>query len=136
MGEPSYIPELFLILSQRFGLLLACAMAVITLAPMGRLGLGRAPQGSRTALLIALFGLFGILGTYTGNNVFQSYANLRAMAVISAGLFGGPAVGVGAGLIAAAHRYLIDVGGFSALPCAIATLLEGTAAGLMAARMS
>lgn len=136
MGEPSYVPELFLILSQRFGLLLACAMAVITLAPMGRLGLGRAPHSSRTALLIALFGLFGILGTYTGNNVFQSYANLRAMAVISAGLFGGPAVGFGAGLIAAAHRYLIDVGGFSAMPCAIATLLEGTAAGLMAARMS
>lgn len=135
MGEPSYIPELFLILSQRFGLLLACALAVLTLAPVGRLELGRAPRGSRTVLLIALFGLFGVMGTYTGNNVFQSYANLRAMAVISAGLFGGPAVGIGAGLIAGGHRYLIDVGGFSALPCALATILEGTAAGLIAARM-
>ncbi len=135
MGEPSYVPELFLILSQRFGLLLACVFAVLTLVPMGRLGLGRAPQGSRMALQIALFGLFGILGTYTGNNVFQSYANLRAMAVITAGLFGGPAVGIGSGLIAGGHRYFIDIGGFSALPCALATLIEGTAAGLIAARL-
>lgn len=135
MGEPSYIPYLFVSLSQRFGLLLACAFAVLTLAPMGRLGLKRAPRGSQTLLQILLFGIFGILGTYTGNNVFQSYANLRAMAVITAGLFGGPAVGFGSALIAAGHRYLIDVGGFSALPCALATLAEGTAAGLIAAKL-
>ncbi len=78
--------------------------------------------------------MFGVLGTYSGNAVFQSFANLRGMVVVTAGLFGGPVVGIGAGLIAGGHRYLMDIGGFSALPCGLATLLEGTVAGLIARR--
>ena len=128
------VPGLFVNLSQRFGLLLAGGFAIMTMAPFERMGLGRERPGWGTVAVTILFGLFGILGTYTGNYVFHSYANLRAMGVITAGLFGGPAVGIGAGLIAGGHRYLIDVGGFSALPCALATFLEGTAAGLIARR--
>ncbi|WP_300156795.1 LytS/YhcK type 5TM receptor domain-containing protein [Solidesulfovibrio sp.] len=128
------VPDLFLNLSQRFGLLLAGGFAIMTLAPFERLNMGRDRPLWSTLAVTALFGVFGILGTYTGNYVFHSYANLRAMGVITAGLFGGPAVGIGAGLIAGGHRYLIDVGGFSALPCALATFLEGTAAGLLARR--
>ena len=56
------------------------------------------------------------------------------MVVITAGLFGGPGVGFSVGLIAGSHRYLIDIGGFSALPCGLATMLEGTVAGLIARR--
>lgn len=128
------VPDLFVNLSQRFGLLLAGGFAIMTLAPFERLNMGRKRPLWSTLAVTALFGLFGILGTYTGNYVFHSYANLRAMGVITAGLFGGPVVGVGAGLIAGAHRYLIDVGGFSALPCALATFLEGAAAGYVARR--
>jgi two-component system, LytTR family, sensor histidine kinase LytS len=128
------VPGLFLDLSQRIGLLLAGGFAIMTLAPLERLDFGRARPVWATACVTALFGLFGILGTYTGNYVFHSYANLRAMGVITAGLFGGPVVGIGAGLIAGGHRYLIDIGGFSALPCALATLMEGTLAGLVARR--
>jgi two-component system sensor histidine kinase LytS len=126
------VPDLFIQLSQRFGLLLAGGFAIMSMTPLERMGPGRDRPRWVSTLLVALFGLFGILGTYTGNYVFQSFANLRAMGVITAGLFGGPVVGFGAGLIAAGHRYLIDVGGFSALPCSLATLLEGTAAGLIA----
>ncbi|TVM18474.1 transcriptional regulator [Oceanidesulfovibrio indonesiensis] len=132
---PDYLPELFIILSQRFGLLLAGGLAVLTLTPIGRISLTRKPSRRLWIAQMLMFGLFGILGTYTGNAVFQSYANLRAMGVITAGLFGGPAMGLGAGLIAGGHRYLIDIGGFSALPCALATVLEGLAAGLVARRL-
>jgi len=128
------VPELFLILSQRFGLLLAGGFAVMTVTSLDKLGTRRGRPLWATLLLIVIFGLFGILGTYTGNVVFKSYANLRGMVVITAGLFGGPAVGFGAGLIAGGQRYLIDIGGFSALPCGLATLLEGTVAGLVARR--
>jgi two-component system sensor histidine kinase LytS len=128
------VPGLFVHLSQRFGLLLAGGFAIMTLAPFERMGLGQKRPAWATAAVTVLFGVFGILGTYTGNAVFHSYANLRAMGVITAGLFGGPVVGIGAGLIAGGHRYLIDVGGFSALPCALATFLEGAAAGLIARR--
>jgi two-component system sensor histidine kinase LytS len=128
------VPTLFIQMSQRFGLLLAGGFAIMTMAPFERMGMGRERQGWATAAVTVLFGVFGILGTYTGNYVFHSYANLRAIGVITAGLFGGPVVGIGAGLIAGGHRYLIDIGGFSSLPCALATFLEGTAAGLIARR--
>ncbi|MGE4538143.1 MAG: LytS/YhcK type 5TM receptor domain-containing protein [Desulfovibrio sp.] len=128
------VPELFITLSQRFGLLLAGGFAIMTLAPFERMNIGRDRPLWSTLAAIVLFGLFGILGTYTGNYVFHSYANLRAIGVITAGLYGGPVVGIGAGLIAGGERYLIDIGGFSALPCALATILEGTAAGLIARR--
>lgn len=128
------VPDLFVNLSQRFGLLLAGGFAIMTLAPFERMSTARERPVWATVAVTVLFGLFGILGTYTGNYVFHSYANLRAMGVITAGLFGGPVVGIGAGLIAGGHRYLIDIGGFSALPCALATFLEGTAAGLVARR--
>ncbi|MFP5259666.1 MAG: LytS/YhcK type 5TM receptor domain-containing protein [Acidobacteriota bacterium] len=128
------VPGLFINLSQRFGLLLAGGFAIMTMAPFERMGLGQKRPVWTTLAVTILFGVFGILGTYTGNSVFHSYANLRAMGVITAGLFGGPWVGMGAGLIAGGHRYLIDIAGFSALPCALATFLEGTAAGLIARR--
>ena len=128
------VPGLFLDMSQSIGLLLAGGFAIVSLAPLERLHFGRDRPVWATISVTVLFGLFGILGTYTGNYVFHSYANLRAMGVITAGLFGGPVVGFGAGLIAGGHRYLIDIGGFSALPCALATLMEGTVAGLTARR--
>lgn len=128
------VPELFLNLSQRFGLLLAGCFAVMTVTAIDKLGPRRDRPLWATALLTLLFGLFGVLGTYSGNAVFQSFANLRGMVVVTAGLFGGPVVGVGAGLIAGGHRYLMDIGGFSALPCGLATLLEGAAAGFIAHR--
>lgn len=128
------VPELFLNLSQRFGLLLAGGFAIMTVTSLDKLGPRRDRPMWATLLLVVLFGLFGVLGTYTGNAVFKSFANLRAMVVVTAGLFGGPGVGFGVGFIAGAHRYLIDIGGFSALPCGLATLLEGTVAGLIARR--
>ncbi|MBG0777842.1 MAG: histidine kinase [Desulfovibrionaceae bacterium] len=131
MGMPDYVPELLMSLSERFGLILAAAFAIMTLAPMDKLGLNRRAAPTGKLVQVVLFGMFGVLGTYTGNHVFQSYANLRAMGVITAGLLGGPVVGFGAGLVAGGHRLLIDIGGFSAIPCALSTLLEGTAAGIV-----
>lgn len=129
------VPELFLNLSQRFGLLLAGGFAIMTVTNIDKLGPRRDRPLWATILLIVMFGVFGILGTYSGNVVFRSFANLRGMVVITAGLFGGPAVGVGSALIAAGHRYLMDIGGFSALPCALGTLIEGVAAGVVSRRM-
>ena len=46
-----------------------------------------------------------------------------------AGLVGGPWVGLGAGLIGGVHRYFI--GGFTAIPCALGTIISGLAAGIV-----
>lgn len=122
------------VLIERFGLVVAAAFMLLSFRPLERLG-GKHTSTVQTTYYVIFFGLFGILGTYSGNDIHQSVANLRAMAVITGGLFGGPVVGAGAGLIAGLHRNLIDIGGFSALPCGLATLIEGVVAGLVARKL-
>lgn len=123
--------NILLALAELFGLMVGVVLLFMTMAPMRRMQLPNEESWTRSLFVMLLFGLFGILGTYTGNAVFDSVANLRAMVVISGGLFGGPVVGIGAGLIAGAHRISMDMMGFSAWPCGIATAMEGMAAGLV-----
>ncbi|WP_243546164.1 LytS/YhcK type 5TM receptor domain-containing protein [Pseudodesulfovibrio tunisiensis] len=121
--------EIILTLAERFGLLVGGVFLVMIFTPAQRIGFTHGQSRMRTLLLMLFFGICGILGTYTGNSVFGSVANLRAMVVITGGLFGGPVVGFGSGLIAGAHRILTDLNGFSAWPCGISTAIEGLAAG-------
>ena len=123
--------QIILVLGERFGLMVGVVFLLMTITPVQRMNFIRVEPRSRTVMVMFLFGMLGILGTYTGNSVFQSVANLRAMVVITGGLFGGPLVGIGAGLIAGMHRILTDLHGFSAWPCGIATAWEGLLAGLV-----
>ena len=122
---------LILALAERLGLIVAGAFLLLTITPIHKMRLRTGPAWRSTLLQVLFFGAAGILGTYGGNLVSQSVANLRAMAVITGGLFGGPVVGIASGLIAGGHRILIDIGGFSAVPCGLATMIEGTVAGLL-----
>ena len=63
--------------------------------------------------LIGIFGLFSIYGTLSGIQILGAIANIRDLGPMIAGLMGGPIVGLGAGLIGAAHRYFL--GGMTAL---------------------
>ncbi len=81
------------------------------------------------ALMIIVFGLISIFGTYTGIDIFGAQANVRDLGPMVAGLVGGPIVGVGAALIGSIHR--LTLGGFTAVPCALSTLLAGLFAGLI-----
>ena len=78
--------------------------------------------------LILVFGGFSVYGTYSGVHLFGAIANTRDLAPLVAGLVGGPIVGIGAGIIGSIHRY--SLGGFSAIPCSLATLLAGVIGGL------
>ncbi len=109
-------------------ILIAGAFIILAISPIQEFSF-RQDKLKNRLFLIAFFGLFGVLGTYSGNEIFNSIANLRAMAVVTAGFFGGPIVGLGAGLIAGGHRFLIDPWGFSAVACSLATILEGVGAG-------
>ena len=128
------ISLLILKLLEHVGLIVAAAFILLGMAPVQPMILGRSTLRHRLFLML-FFGVVGIMGTYGGNLIFDSFANLRAMAVITGGLYGGPLVGLGAGLIAGGHRFLIDIWGFSAFPCALATTLEGLVAGCIAARL-
>lgn len=76
-----------------------------------------------------VFGLIGIIGTYSGVPVNGAIANSRSIGVIVAGLFGGPTIGLFAGLIAGIHRMVIPDGRFTAIACGISTIIGGLIAG-------
>lgn len=76
-------------------------------------------------ILSIIFGTFGILGTYIGTEINGAIANTRIIGVISGGVLCGPFVGILSGIIAGLHRGLINMGGFTALPCAISTIIAG-----------
>nr|WP_321259133.1 LytS/YhcK type 5TM receptor domain-containing protein [uncultured Pseudodesulfovibrio sp.] len=130
-----HILDLLVTLIGRFGAMMAIGLFVLTLSPLGKLGVNRRPEKKYRIMLAVLFGMLGIMGTYSGDIVFDSYANLRGVYVITGGLLGGPIVGFGAGLIAGGHRLLIDIGGFSSIPCGLATFLEGIIAGYVSTHL-
>lgn len=82
------------------------------------------------AILIIIFGALAIYGTYSGIKLPSgAIANIRDIGPMVAGLIGGPVVGLGAGLIAGVHRYFL--GGLTAVPCSLATVIAGFAAGMI-----
>lgn len=86
-------------------------------------------------LLSFIFGIYGIIGTYTGIPISGAIANARVVGIFVGGLLGGPFVGALSGIIAGGHRYLIDIGGFTAFACALSTLIEGVMAGFLKKKM-
>ncbi|MFC1907819.1 LytS/YhcK type 5TM receptor domain-containing protein [Chloroflexota bacterium] len=79
-------------------------------------------------ILVIIFGILAIYGTYSGVKTIGAIANIRNLGPMIAGLIGGPWVGLGAGLIGGVHRFFL--GGFTATPCAIGTILSGLAMGV------
>lgn len=121
-------------LAKHAGAIAAAALILLAISPIQEFDVIRKTHLNKI-FLILFFGFFGIMGTYSGNQIFDSFANLRAMSIITAGLYAGPFVGTGAGLIAGIHRMIIDPWGFSAIPCSLATLIEGLCAGLLSRRL-
>jgi two-component system, LytTR family, sensor kinase len=128
------ITELLITLFENFGIIAAAAFLLLSWGAFRKLVLKETTLKDKFVLIL-FFGTFGILGTYVGVPVEGAIANLRAMAVITAGLFGGPIVGIGAGLISGGHMILIDIDGFACIPSGLSTFLEGMAAGLISARL-
>ncbi len=82
------------------------------------------------AVFTVLFGLFSIFGTYIGiTDSSGAISNIRDLAPMVAGIVAGPFVGLAVGLIGGVHRFFL--GGVTALPCALATILAGLLAGMV-----
>ncbi len=80
-------------------------------------------------IMVGIFGALSIFANYSGVEILGAIANLRDMGAMIAGLLGGPAVGLATGLISGIYRYYL--GGFTAVPCALATLLSGIFGGIV-----
>lgn len=81
--------------------------------------------------MMVIFGVMGIISTYTGVKVGGAIANTRVISVIVGGIIGGPAVGLGAGVIAGVHRFAIDINGFTGVACCVSTIIEGIIGGIL-----
>ena len=81
------------------------------------------------AIFILIFGAVSIFGTYSGIEIFGAIASVRDLGPMIAGLIGGPVIGLGAGLIGGIHRYFL--GGFTCVPCSLATVLAGLFGGII-----
>lgn len=120
---------LFISLVERMSVVITLAF-VLTRSRIFRKLLQEQATPYQQTLLIILFGLLGIFGSYTGIPVQDALANSRVVAPMVGGLFGGPLVGLFSGLIAGGHRYFL--GGFTALACGVSTTVEGLLGGLIA----
>ncbi|MDI6601057.1 MAG: sensor histidine kinase [Thermoanaerobacteraceae bacterium] len=126
--------SIFIGMVNRLGIIVTIAFILSRLDMFKRIILGRDINKGSKILMVAIFGAFGILGTYTGVPINGALANSRAVGVIIAGLLGGPWVGLGAGIIAGLHRWGIDIGGFTAVACAVSTITEGLVSGMLSKR--
>ncbi len=85
--------------------------------------------GTNRLFMALFFGVFSIYGTLSGIEIFGAVANFRDLGPTVAGLLAGPLVGAASGLIGGIYRY--QLGGLTALPCAIAPVMAGFAGGIV-----
>lgn len=102
---------------------------VLTRTRLYRQVIDRRFSWSGRAVMIVLFGVFSIWGTLAGVEVMGGIANTRDLGPALGGLLGGPIVGLGAGAIGAIQR--LTMGGFTAVPCALATVAAGLSGGVV-----
>lgn len=105
---------------------------LLTQTPVAR-SLFNLEQSVRKQIYLGIFfGAISMLGTLLGMQTHDAIANIRDVGAITGGLFGGPIVGLIAGLMGGVHRAYL--GGFTGNSCALATILNGTFAGLLYTR--
>ncbi|ASK62488.1 sensor histidine kinase [Virgibacillus phasianinus] len=136
---------LTIVLFERIGLLLVLAF-VLTRIPGFRSLLYREFSKRMSFVHACMFGMFGIAGTITGVVVEgdsvvisdfiwsvgedQMIVSSSLVAIVIAGLLGGPVVGFGAGIIAGAHLFYL--GGIGFIANSLINPLSGFLAGLTA----
>ncbi|MBA1335490.1 MAG: Autolysis histidine kinase LytS [Firmicutes bacterium] len=118
-------------LANKLGILIMLVFFLSRVRVFKKLILKKDISFSERIILSLIFGGMGIMGTYYGIPVMGSIANSRIIAVMIGGILGGPVVGLGAGLIAGFHRWVIDIGGITALACGISTVIQGAIGGYL-----
>lgn len=107
------------------GLLVLLATLLTNMPAVRKLFRGENNTTIQKMALAVIFGAISIVSTYTGTRTGGAIVNTRVIGVLTAGIMGGPFVGMMTAVIAGAHRFLFDIGGFTAVSCAVSTLVEG-----------
>ncbi len=123
------IVDIIFSLMNKLGIIIILAVIISKIGIFKRLISKKDASASDKIILAVVFGLIGVLGTYSSVPVNGALANTRVVGVMVGALLGGPLVGFIAAVIAGGHRFLIDVGGFTAVACAVSTIAEGLIGG-------
>ncbi|EKK5268597.1 sensor histidine kinase [Cronobacter dublinensis] len=127
--------DMLLAVFDRAALMLICLFFLIRIRLFREL-LHKSAHTPRELLAVtAIFSLFALFSTWSGVPVEGSLVNVRIIAVMSGGILFGPWVGLITGAIAGLHRYLIDIGGITAIPCFITSIVAGGLSGLISRRV-
>lgn len=143
--EGIHVWQLLLSLFERLAIIVMIAFLLTRLPYFRKLIFQQELNSIQRFLFMIIFGLFGIIGTYTGLTIHaetaefskgagflqeeEAIANSRVIGVVIAGLLGGWRVGLGAGIIAGGHRLFL--GGFTAVACGVSTMIAGLLAGIV-----
>ncbi|MBM0065996.1 sensor histidine kinase [Alkalicoccobacillus gibsonii] len=127
----SYL-EMFIHLLERAALLLIC-LYFLTKIPGFRELLQKDKLSTPRELTVVtfVFCAFALFGTYSGIEVEGSLVNVRTIAIVAGGILFGPWVGIITGVVSGVHRYVIDIGGVTAIPCLITSITAGIMAGIV-----
>jgi len=82
-----------------------------------------------------VFTFLAIFGTYSGINYMGSIVNTRIISIVSGGILFGPMVGITAGVFSGIHRYFMDIGGITSVPCLLSSILAGVLSGFLYKRI-
>ncbi|EOT2499639.1 LytS/YhcK type 5TM receptor domain-containing protein, partial [Shigella sonnei] len=121
--------NMLLAVFDRAALMLICLFFLIRIRLFRELLHKSAHSPKELLAVTAIFSLFALFSTWSGVPVEGSLVNVRIIAVMSDGILFGPWVGIITGVIAGIHRYLIDIGGVTAIPCFITSILAGCISG-------
>lgn len=110
-------------------LLLACLFTITRLQSFRNVFQRDTYRKKDYFIACTVFSVFAILSTYTGLNVEGSLVNVRTITIVSGGIIFGPVVGIVTGVISGVHRYLIDIGGITSIPCLISSICAGIISG-------
>ena len=123
--------EMLIQVFERAALLLIC-LFFLTRVPRFKESLHKEQHSLSEKIVITLiFCLFAIFGTYSGIKVEGSLVNVRIIAIMSGGILFGPWVGIITGIVSGVHRFLIDIGGVTSVPCLITSIIAGIASGFI-----
>lgn len=123
--------DMLLAVFDRAALMLICLFFLIRIRLFRELLHKTAHSPKELLGVTAIFSLFALFSTWSGVPVEGSLVNVRIIAVMSGGILFGPWVGIITGIIAGTHRYLIDIGGVTAVPCFITSIIAGIMSGLI-----
>ncbi|TKI02951.1 sensor histidine kinase [Martelella alba] len=128
--------DMLLAVYERAALMLICLFLLTRTRQFRQLLQKEEHTGRELLAMTAIFSLFAIFSNYSSIHVDGSLVNVRIIAVMSGGILFGPWVGITAGVLAGAHRYLIDMHGPTSVPCLVSSVVAGFVSGFIHLRVN